>query len=71
KTKERRREWVALAPVGESRPVDLVIREGVVTYHRNPPGSAFELDVIGPTELRIFSRPAPARPIPAVALWSS
>ncbi|MEM8932128.1 MAG: hypothetical protein AAGE94_13190 [Acidobacteriota bacterium] len=56
KTKEPRRQWVALAPVGESRPVDLVIREGVITYYRNPAGRPFELEVIGPTEMRIFTR---------------
>ena len=54
--KARKRSWVALEPLGDPVLVELVIRETFVTYYRNAPGRPFELDVIGPTELRVFTR---------------
>ncbi|MEM9555718.1 MAG: hypothetical protein AAGC60_15800 [Acidobacteriota bacterium] len=54
--KARKRSWVSLAPLGDPELVELVIRETFVTYYRNDPGRPFELDVIGPTELRVFTR---------------
>lgn len=36
--------------------VDIVVREAVVPYYRNAPNEAFHVEVIGPTELRIFTR---------------
>ena len=54
--KARKRSWVPLEPKGDPELVELVIRETFVTYYRNSPGQSFELDVIGPTELRVFTR---------------
>jgi len=54
--RERRRQWVALTPLGEPSLVELVVRESLVSYYRNPPGKPFEVEVIGPTELRVFTR---------------
>ena len=55
-TRERRRSWVAVSPLESPELVELVVREGLVAYHRNPPGEPFHVEVIGPTELRIFTR---------------
>ncbi len=52
----RQRRWVAITPRSSAHAVDLVVREELVTYFRNPAGGAFDLEVIGPTELRIFTR---------------
>ena len=56
KTRERKRTWVALTPTGPSQLVELVVRESLVSYFRNPPGRPFQLEIIGPTELRVFTR---------------
>ncbi|MEM7352814.1 MAG: hypothetical protein AAF657_18610 [Acidobacteriota bacterium] len=54
--RERRRSWVALTPLGDPERVELVVREAFVPYYRNRPGTPFDVEVIGPTELRIFTR---------------
>ena len=56
KKKRRPRRWVSLNPLDDAERVDLVVREQYVTYHRNQPGKGFSVEVIGPTQLRIFSR---------------
>ncbi|MEM7050262.1 MAG: hypothetical protein AAF604_11420 [Acidobacteriota bacterium] len=55
-SKERRRSWVPVTPRGAPELVELVVRETIVPYHRNAAGKPFSLEVIGPTELRIFTR---------------
>ncbi len=55
-TRERRRDWVTLAPLPAPESIDIVVRETVVPYYRNTPGNPFQVEVIGPTELRIFTR---------------
>lgn len=55
-TRAKARTWVPITPSDESELVDLVSREKVTSYFRNAEGKPFELDVIGPTELRIFTR---------------
>ncbi|MEM1178179.1 MAG: hypothetical protein AAGM22_07540 [Acidobacteriota bacterium] len=54
--KARKRKWVSLAPLGDPKLIELVIRETLVTYYRNEPNEPFELEVNGPTELRVFTR---------------
>ncbi|MEM1205833.1 MAG: hypothetical protein AAGN66_21565 [Acidobacteriota bacterium] len=54
--RERRRSWVPLTPLRTPELVELVVRETLVPYYRNAAGEGFTLDVIGPTELRIFTR---------------
>ena len=54
--RERRRSWIALAPLGSPELVELVVRENLVAYYRNTGGRPFEVEVIGPTELRVFTR---------------
>ncbi|MEM9290653.1 MAG: hypothetical protein AAGD01_03135 [Acidobacteriota bacterium] len=56
KGKPQRRDWITVTPAASSEEVELVIRESLVTYHRNSPQQPFQLDLIGPTELRIFTR---------------
>ena len=55
-TKERRRAWVSVTPLQDPKLVELVSREKIVPYYRNEPGKAFDLEIIGPTELRVFTR---------------
>ena len=56
KKRERRRNWVEWTPSGSPQQVDLVVREALVPYFRNEPNRPFEVEIIGPTELRIFTR---------------
>ncbi|MEM6794832.1 MAG: hypothetical protein AAF725_12705, partial [Acidobacteriota bacterium] len=42
--------------LGIAERVELVIRETLVAYYRNQTGEPFDLEVIGPTELRVFTR---------------
>ncbi len=50
------RQWVSLTPLESPELVELVSRENLVDYWRNRPGEPFSLEVIGPTDLRIFTR---------------
>ncbi|MEM8963879.1 MAG: hypothetical protein AAGD38_20515 [Acidobacteriota bacterium] len=52
----QKRNWVAMTPIGGSELVELVVRERLYAYYRNPVGQGFTIDVIGPTELRVFTR---------------
>jgi hypothetical protein len=54
--KARRRSWVPLTPLEAPEMVELIARETIVPYFRNPAGAPFLIEVIGPTELRIFTR---------------
>ncbi len=54
--REKRRRWVSITPLLAPELVELVVRETLVDYYRNRPGEAFEVEVIGPTDLRIFTR---------------
>ncbi len=54
--RERRRQWVSITPLLAPELVELVVRETLVDYYRNRPGEPFEVEVIGPTDLRIFTR---------------
>ena len=54
--RERRRHWVSLTPLGSPEQVELISREVIVPYYRNASGEPFQLEVIGPTELRVFTR---------------
>ncbi|MEM6455016.1 MAG: hypothetical protein AAF772_07970 [Acidobacteriota bacterium] len=51
----KRRSWVAVTP-DDAALVELVVRENLVAYYRNRAQKPFRIEVIGPTELRIFTR---------------
>lgn len=49
-------DWMDLTPRSATEPVEVIVREHGTWYHRNVSGEPFEVEVIGPTELRIFTR---------------
>ncbi len=54
--RETPQDWVTIVPEGEVATQDLVVREAIVPYFRNASRQPFELDVIGPTDLRLLTR---------------
>jgi hypothetical protein len=54
--KEKKQEWNAYSPKLPSEPVDLISGETSTTYYRFAKDKPLKVEVIGPTELRIFTR---------------
>ncbi len=54
--KEKKKEWITFTPVQSIDIVDLYSNESVVTYYRFSGEQPLKVEVIGPTQLRIFTR---------------
>lgn len=54
--KEKKKEWIPFAPIQSMEVVDLVSHESVVTYYRFSNEQPLRINVIGPTQLRVFTR---------------
>jgi len=56
KTKVKKQEWIAYSPLQPSEPVDLITRESTVNYYRFSTEKPMEIEINGPTELRVLTR---------------
>lgn len=54
--KEEKRNWISFCPLQPSEPVDLITRETITHYYRFSLQNPLRAKVIGPTELRVFTR---------------
>ncbi len=55
-TKTNKKKWVSYSPTNYIKPVELIIKESIVKYYRFSMKKPLEVEVNGPTELRILSR---------------
>ena len=55
-SKIKKKEWIALAPLSPTEPVDLIVHESEVNYYRFSTEKPLKVEIIGPTELRILTR---------------
>lgn len=55
-TKPKKKDWIAFCPMQPSDPVDLISRESTVSYYRFSMENPLRVEIIGPTELRVFTR---------------
>lgn len=55
-TKEKKREWIGFYTAQSSDIVELVANETSVSYYRFSAEKPLRVEVIGPTELRVFTR---------------
>ncbi|OQC61820.1 MAG: hypothetical protein BWX49_02054 [Bacteroidetes bacterium ADurb.Bin008] len=55
-TKEKKREWIGFYTAQSSDIVELVANETSVSYYRFSTEKPLRVEVIGPTELRVFTR---------------
>ena len=55
-TKEKKREWIGFYSAKSPEVVELVANESRVTYYRFSTEKPLKVEVIGPTELRVFTR---------------
>ena len=55
-TKAKKREWIAFSPMQPSEPVDLVSRETIINYYRFSMKRPLNIEVNGPTILRVLTR---------------
>jgi hypothetical protein len=49
-------KWISFSPAQPSVPVDLISRETIYDYYRFSGDSPLRVEIIGPTQLRIFTR---------------
>lgn len=54
--KPKKQDWIAFCPMQPSEPVDLMSRESTVSYYRFSMDKPLRVEIIGPTELRVFTR---------------
>lgn len=55
-TKPKKKTWISYSPLQPAEQVDLVTKEEVVGYYRFSKEKPLKVQVIGPTQLRFFSR---------------
>jgi hypothetical protein len=55
-TKEKRREWIEFFSAKSAEIVELIANESPVSYYRFSSENPLTVEVIGPTELRVFTR---------------
>jgi hypothetical protein len=49
-------EWIAYSPMRPSEPVDLISKESTISYYRFSFQNPLNIEIIGPTELRVLTR---------------
>lgn len=54
--KAKKRDWISFTPLKPMEPVALISGESSVTYYRFSNDKPLQVEVIGPTELRVLSR---------------
>jgi hypothetical protein len=54
--KAKKRDWISFTPLKPMEPVTLISGESTVTYYRFSNDKPLQVEVIGPTELRVLSR---------------
>jgi len=54
--KEKKKEWIVYSPSLSQETVELVSNESVVSYYRFNQEKPLKIDVIGPTQIRVFTR---------------
>jgi hypothetical protein len=54
--KLKKQEWMAFSPVLPSEPVDLISKETTTAYYRFSMARPLNVEIIGPTELRVLTR---------------
>ena len=54
--KPKKVDWIAINPVSAMEPVELITREDITLYYRFSSSHPLEIEIIGPTKLRIFTR---------------
>ncbi len=55
-SKNKKEKWIAFSPVSNNQPVELITREQISKYYRFSAKDPLQIEVIGPTRLRIFTR---------------
>ncbi len=55
--KEKKQDWIEFAPVSGLPVVDLISHESTVSYYRFTDATPLKIDIIGPTQIRVFTRP--------------
>ncbi len=54
--KQKKTKWVAMTPLPPLEPVDLYAGEETAHYYRFSAAKPLKIEIIGPTELRVFTR---------------
>jgi hypothetical protein len=54
--KVKKQEWLAFSPMLPSEPIDIISKETATTYYRFSMEKPLKVEIIGPTELRVFTR---------------
>ncbi len=54
--KKKNIDWISYCPAQPSEPVDLISRESIYNYYRFSEENPLRIEIIGPTQLRIFTR---------------
>jgi hypothetical protein len=54
--KVKKQEWLSFSPMLPSEPIDIISKETATTYYRFSMEKPLKVEIIGPTELRVFTR---------------
>ncbi len=55
-TKKKKQDWLSLSPLSPSEPVNLITNEEITHYYRFSKNKPLQVEIIGPTELRVLTR---------------
>lgn len=55
-TREKKQEWIEFSPKTGFEVIDLVSHESIVSYYRFTAEKPLKIEIIGPTQLRVFTR---------------